>query len=70
VYDRKGIHRGCWGGGKLEERDRLDDLGIDGRVIGKWMLKGKVRADVDGVHLAQDKKWRTVVNSVMNFRPT
>lgn len=28
-------------GGTLEEWDHLDDLGIDGRVIGKWMLKEK-----------------------------
>jgi hypothetical protein len=32
------VHTGIWWG-NLRERDHLDDLGIDGRIIFKWMFK-------------------------------
>jgi hypothetical protein len=36
---RKGeVHIGFWWG-NLRERDHLKDLGIDGRVILKWIFK-------------------------------
>jgi hypothetical protein len=40
--------------GNLKERDRLEDVGIDGEIILKWIL-GKVWEVVDWIHLAQDR---------------
>jgi hypothetical protein len=35
---RGGEHAGCWCG-NLREREYLKDLGLDGRIILKWMFK-------------------------------
>jgi hypothetical protein len=35
--DRRGAYRVLWG--DLRERDYLEDLGLDGRIIFKWILK-------------------------------
>jgi len=32
------LHRGFWWG-NLQERDHLEDTGIDGRIILKWILQ-------------------------------
>jgi hypothetical protein len=52
------------------EGDHLKDLGVDGKIILKWIFK---KCDggggMDWMELAQDReRWRDIVNAVMNLR--
>jgi hypothetical protein len=52
----------------LRERDHLEGLGLDGRIILKWTFR-KWDGGMDWTELAQDRdRWRTLVNAVMNLR--
>ena len=55
----------CFGG----ERDHLENPGVDGRIILRWIF-GKCNGwSMDWIELAQDRdSWRGLVNAVMNFR--
>jgi hypothetical protein len=59
------MHTEFWWG-NLKERHDLEDLGVDGRVILKW-LKGE-EWDDDWIHLAEDidKLW-VFVHTVTNL---
>jgi hypothetical protein len=47
----------------------LEDPGVDGKIILKWIFEKLGRGDVDWIDLAQDRdRWRAVVNAVMNLR--
>jgi hypothetical protein len=35
--DWRGAYRVCWG--DLMERDHLEDLGVDGRIILRWIFR-------------------------------
>ena len=60
------VHTGFWWG-DLRERDNLEALGIDGRVILKLLFK-KHDGKLDWVDLAQDRnRSRAVLSAVMNL---
>jgi len=58
VWETGEVHTGFWWeGGDLRERDCLEDLGIDERIILKWSFK-KWAGDRDEIDLAQDRdRW-------------
>jgi hypothetical protein len=61
------VHTGFWWG-HLRYRDHLEDLGVDGKIISKWIFK-KWDGGMDWIDLAQDRNgWKALVNSVMNLR--
>jgi len=54
--------------GKLEERDHLEEPGVDVRIILSWIFRKWVGA-MDWIDVAQERdRWRAVVNAVMNLR--
>jgi len=56
--------------GDLSEGDNLKNLGVEGRVILKWILNRWIRGmDATALSLSQDKgRWQVFVNAVMNLR--
>jgi hypothetical protein len=58
------VRIGFWWG-NLREGDYFEYLGVDGRIILKWILD-KWDGDMNWLDLAQDRnRWRAVVNAVM-----
>ena len=56
--------------GDLRERNHLEDLCIDGRIISEWIVK-KRDGETDWIDLDQNRgKWRAFVNAVMKLRVT
>jgi hypothetical protein len=51
----------------LTERAHLEDPGIDGRIILKWIFK-KWDESMNLIDLAQNRdRWQALVNAVMNL---
>jgi hypothetical protein len=40
--------------GKPEERDQLEDQGVDGRMGSEWIL-GRLAGGIESIQLAQDR---------------
>ena len=54
--------------GKPEGKKHLEEPGVDGRIILKWIFR-KWDGDMDWINLAQNRnRWRALVNAVMNLR--
>ena len=54
--------------GKSEGRDHLENPGVDGRVILRWIFR-KYDGGMDRIDLAQDSdRWWAFVNVVMNHQ--
>jgi hypothetical protein len=52
--------------GNSEGRDDLQYLGLDGRILLKWVSRWD--GSMHGIGLGQDRdRWRAVVNVVMNI---
>ena len=62
------MHTGFWWG-KLRERDHLEDLVVDGRIIFQWIFKEQDWEGVDWIDVAQDKdSWWAVLNEEFKFQ--
>ena len=63
------MHTGFWWG-DLREREHLEYLRVDGRLILKWIIKNW-NGGTDWINLDQDRdRWWALVNVVMNLRVT
>jgi CRISPR/Cas system-associated protein Cas7 (RAMP superfamily) len=50
-------------------KGHLEDQGVDGRIILRWILRKWDAWSTDWIDLAQDRdRWRALLNAVMNLR--
>jgi hypothetical protein len=62
------VHTEFWWG-NLSERDQLEDLGVNGKTVLKWIFKDVGWRDMNLTDVGQDRdRWRAIVNAVMNVR--
>lgn len=64
---RRGMYTGLWRE-NLKGTDHLEDLGIDGRILSKWILKTWNGEGMDWIHLTHNRdSWWARVNTVMKL---
>jgi hypothetical protein len=69
MREKKDIYRVLLG--NLREAEHLGDIGVDGRIILRWIFRERDVGGMIWIELAKDKdRWRALVNAVMNFRVT
>jgi hypothetical protein len=62
------MYTGFWRG-KLREIDLLENSGVDGRIILRWIFAERDVGAYYWIQLAQDRdRWRAIVNAAMNLR--
>jgi len=67
VWGTGEVHTGFWWG-DLRERDHLEDLSVDGRVILKWIFKKWDEESMDWIDLAEDRdRCLALVNAVLKL---
>jgi hypothetical protein len=65
--ERGEIHIWFWCG-NLREKDKLENLGVDGRITLKWIFK-KWDGGIDWIYLAHNRDREcAVVNTIMILR--
>jgi hypothetical protein len=58
--ERRGMH--------LKERDHLRDLGVNGRIVLKWIFKKWDEGTMDYTAMSQDRgMWRSFVGAIMKI---
>jgi hypothetical protein len=59
---------GVWWG-NLREKDHLEEAGVDGRIILRWIYRNWNGRGMDWIELAQERdRWRAHVNALMKLR--
>jgi hypothetical protein len=62
------MYTGFWWG-NLSKEGRLEDRGIDGKIISEWVSEKWDAVGMDWIDLAQNRdRWWAVVNAVMNLK--
>jgi len=62
------MYTGFWWG-ILRGKSHLEDPGVDGRIILRYIFRKWNVESMDWIDLAQDKdKWRALLTAVMNLR--
>jgi len=68
VWVRRGECIGSWWGNRMEGV-HWGDLGVDGRIILRWIFQEAGCGDMDWIEVAQDRdRWRSLVSAGMNLR--
>jgi len=64
MEERKGTYRVLVG--NMKERDHLENTGVDGRIISKWILK-KWDGEARTGFIWPRNMWRALVNEVIHL---